>query len=75
MVTLGEALKDIRMKRALTLEQAARKIGITRQYLSMIEKGERKSPSFENVVSISIAYGISLDELKQYVISPQQEAI
>ena len=40
-MTLGERLKEWRVSRNMTLRQLARRVGVSHQYLSQIEKGKR----------------------------------
>jgi transcriptional regulator with XRE-family HTH domain len=61
MSLIGKELKRLRELRGLTLEEASTDIGITRQYLSMLEKGQRKSASFEIMSKISQCYRVPLD--------------
>ena len=49
------------MEKGVTLEESASHIGITRQYLSMLEKGERRAVSFEIMVRVSEYYQVPLD--------------
>jgi transcriptional regulator with XRE-family HTH domain len=60
-VSLGEELRRLRKERGLTLEEAANEIGITLQYMSLLEKGQRKSVAFEIMVNIARFYGVPLD--------------
>jgi transcriptional regulator with XRE-family HTH domain len=64
---LGEELRKIRLERKMSLEEAANEIGITKQYLSMVEKGHRKSVSFDIMASLSRCYQIPLDYLSHLV--------
>jgi transcriptional regulator with XRE-family HTH domain len=61
MSLIGKELKRLRELRGMTLEEASTDIGITRQYLSMLEKGQRKSASFEIMSKISQCYRVPLD--------------
>jgi transcriptional regulator with XRE-family HTH domain len=63
---LGQELRRIRLGKGVSLEEAASHIGITRQYLSYLEKGERKSASFEITTRISEYYEVPLDYLKKF---------
>ncbi|MEB1808205.1 MAG: helix-turn-helix transcriptional regulator [Bacillaceae bacterium] len=58
---LGVELKRMRLDRELTLSDVAEGTGITIQYLSMLENGQRKSVSFEIMTNISKYYGVPLD--------------
>lgn len=55
-------LKQLRVQRGLTLEQLAQSSGLTRSYLSKVERG-MSSPSIESALSISNALGISVEKL------------
>lgn len=72
MTSLGIELRRLRELRGLTLEEAANKILITRQYLSMLEKGQRKSASFEIMVRISLIYQVPMDYLRKFVSDSSQ---
>ena len=50
MSTLAEILRDERRKRGLTLDEAAVQAGISKSYLSDIERGRRGNP--ESVLNI-----------------------
>lgn len=41
----------------------AKKMGISRQYLTMLETGKAKNPSRELMIKISNALGVSVQEL------------
>lgn len=59
---LGDRLRRIRREQALTLEETARRAGVSPQYLSEVERG-LKEPSSEMVAAISGALGLSLVDL------------
>ncbi len=64
---LGQELRRLRMERDLRLEDVAKGTGITLQYLSMLEKGVRKSVSFEIMADISRFYGVPLDYFAAFI--------
>ncbi|HJV46007.1 MAG TPA: helix-turn-helix transcriptional regulator [Bacillota bacterium] len=70
MSSLGIELKRLREAKGLTLEEASTKVGITRQYLSMLEKGQRKSASFEIMNRISDVYEAPMEYLKKFIHEP-----
>jgi len=72
MSSLGRELKRLRELRGLTLEEAANRITITRQYLSMLEKGQRKSASFEIMIRISTVYQVPMNYLSKFVSDSSQ---
>jgi putative transcriptional regulator len=47
----------------LTQAELARRVGLTRQMLSLLEKGDRE-PSWPTVVALSDALGVSCDEFR-----------
>jgi transcriptional regulator with XRE-family HTH domain len=61
---LGERLRVLRRGRALTQSALARLAGISRQYLSDIERGAAE-PSTETASAIATALGIRVEELSE----------
>jgi transcriptional regulator with XRE-family HTH domain len=61
--TMRSLLIDYRKVSRLTLDQAARKAGISKTYLHELETGASNDPSFAIAVKLSRLYGISLDVL------------
>ena len=59
---LGECLRHLRHLRGETLDQTARRAGISPQYLSEIERGV-KEPSSEMIAAITGALDITLVDL------------
>lgn len=59
-------IKDIRKSRDMTLRELARKTGISKSYLSNIERNEKK-PSFEYMVLIAKALNVHLEDLYKEV--------
>ncbi len=55
-------VKITRIKRSMTQEQLARKVGVTRQTIGLIEKGEY-NPTLLLCISIAKALDKTLDEL------------
>lgn len=59
---LGQRIKDLRARTKLTLEELARRSGVSRSMLSTIERGE-KSPTLPIIVRIASGFGVSLSKL------------
>lgn len=55
-------LKQLRVQRGLTLEQLAQNTGLTRSYLSKVERG-MSTPSIESALKIAGALDISVEKL------------
>ena len=67
-MSLGEVINNYRKEHHMTMESFARAVGITKGYVSQLEKnisshGKPIAPSLELYYKISILMGISLDEL------------
>lgn len=66
---LSELIRQYRTENDLTMDAFAIKAGLTKQYISMLEKnknsnsGKPISPSLKTYKNIAIAMGISLEEL------------
>lgn len=60
---LSEVIKTLRTQRGLTQAQVARKAGVTKNYITMLERGERKNPSLDIMKKIARALGVPLTEL------------
>ena len=61
-IQIGERIKLSREDRALTQEQLAEKIGVTRQTIGLIESGNY-NPSISLCIDICKALNRTLDEL------------
>ena len=59
---LGARLRDRRTGRGWTLDELARRAGLSKSYLSRIEDGDRQ-PSLASLLSLAQAYGVPLASL------------
>jgi|GEM_PF-2792645 len=71
--SLGDELRRLRKDKGITLEEAANGVGITLQYMSLLEKGQRKSVSFEIMTNISRFYGVPLDYFAMFLNEEGEE--
>lgn len=55
-------LKDYRKAQRLTQTEVAERLGVTRQYIGALEKGERK-PSLKLLKEIAKLYGVKISKL------------
>jgi len=62
VAALGQRMKALRAKSAMTLEELASQSGVSRAMLSKVERGE-KSPTLSIVARIAGGFGISLSTL------------
>ncbi|MFF3666013.1 helix-turn-helix domain-containing protein [Microtetraspora malaysiensis] len=58
----GEILRDERLDQDRTLDDVARTVGMSKQYLSEVERG-RKEPSSEMLHSVCDALGLPIEHL------------
>ena len=58
----GEVLRELRLKRGLSQEELAFEADLNRQFISLLELGQR-SPSLQTVYKIADGLGISGSEL------------
>ena len=62
LLSLGTTLRDLRRKRALTLQELATETGLSASMLSMVERG-RASPSIGTLVALASALGVHMSSL------------
>ncbi len=58
----GEVLRDERRDQDRSLDDVARSVGMSKQYLSEVERG-RKEPSSEMLQSVCDALGLPMEQL------------
>lgn len=66
---LGEAIRELRNKQGDSLEALAGEAGITKNMLSLIERGEG-NPSWVTVEGIAKALGVSVAQLAKLSEKP-----
>lgn len=62
LVLFGKRVKELRTQKKLTQEQFAQKTGLHKNYIGMVERGER-NPSLVNIQLIANGLEISISEL------------
>lgn len=62
LVKFGNKVRQLRKERRLSQQELAEITGFHRNYIGMIERGER-NPSLVNMEVFATAFGISLPEL------------
>ncbi len=55
---IGEILREKRISDGLSIAAMAKKIGVTRQYLSKVELGEKNPKHKKAINKLSSAYGV-----------------
>lgn len=59
-------IKEIRQEKNLTISELAKKSGVTKSYLSTLEKNSQSNPSIGILIKISKALGVSVNDLIEY---------
>ena len=62
-MTLGERIRQERTQRGMTQAELARRIGVSKNTINMIEESKIANPRFSRVLAIARQLGISLDAL------------
>lgn len=61
LIEFGKRLRELRMSQNLTQEDLAEKSGLHKNYIGMVERGER-NPSLINLEILSKAFGLSISK-------------
>jgi len=67
---LGAVIRDLRTEKGVSLEALAGDAGISKNMLSLIERGEG-NPSWSTVEGIAAALGISVSQLAKHAEQPR----
>ena len=62
LIKFGQRIRELRKARNLSQEQLAELTGFHRNYIGMIERGER-NPALVNIEIFANTFGMSLSEL------------
>ena len=62
LISFGKKVRELRINQKLSQESLAEKSGLHRNYIGMVERGER-NPSLINIDKLAKALNVSLSEL------------
>ncbi len=65
LIVFGKRVKELRVNLKQTQEQFAQKTGLHKNYIGMVERGER-NPSLINIQIIANGLDISISELMKF---------
>ena len=74
MIDLPHRLRALRRQQTLSLEQLAQRTGLTKSYLSKLERG-LSEPSISTVLRLAEAYGLGVSELVGTDDAAQEEVV
>jgi transcriptional regulator with XRE-family HTH domain len=61
-MTLGERIKEIRTAQRITQDRLAYKANVSRVTIGRLESGGQGDTSWQNVVKLARAFGLTMDE-------------
>lgn len=61
--TLGQRLRSLRHEQGRSLTDVAQRAGISKAYLSQLEREDKKQPGYDVVVRLATALGVSVEML------------
>ncbi len=65
MAAIRNQIRELRALRAMTQQELADQVGVTRQTVIAMEQ-DKYSPSLETAFKVAIALGVSLEQCFQY---------
>ncbi|MGH8816256.1 MAG: helix-turn-helix domain-containing protein, partial [Achromobacter pestifer] len=74
MIDLPHRLRTLRRQQSLSLEQLAQRTGLTKSYLSKLERG-LSEPSISTVLRLAEAYGVGVSQLVGTDDTAQDEVV
>ena len=69
-MTLGERIRQEREQRGMSQAELARRIGVSKNTMNMIEESKITDPRFSRVLAIARQLGMSLDALVRGAAPP-----
>jgi transcriptional regulator with XRE-family HTH domain len=58
-------LRELREAAGLSQSECARRIGVTRQYLRLLERGDKRDPGWRVVCALADTLGVSTEEFRR----------
>jgi transcriptional regulator with XRE-family HTH domain len=65
LIKFGNKIRELRLSQNISQEALAEKSGLHRNYIGMVERGER-NPSLVNIEKLAISLEITLTELFKF---------
>lgn len=67
----GKRIRELRALKGLTQEELAEAVGVSTDFISLIERGQR-APSFENLEQLAEAFQVKVSELFEFPENSQE---
>ncbi|MFZ3589650.1 helix-turn-helix domain-containing protein [Bacillus sp. DJP31] len=71
----GKKIKDLRIRRGISLTELSKISGVSKSYLSFIESGKQKNPSIEVLEKLANALGVDVHSLISKDVYMQDELL
>jgi len=65
LIKFGNKIRELRINQKISQEALAEKSGLHRNYIGMVERGER-NPALVNIDKLAVALNIELSELLKF---------
>lgn len=62
LIQLGNRIRQVRLEKNLTQAELSERCGCNRNYISMLERGER-NPSYKSLIMIAKGLGVKVQKL------------
>ncbi|MGG0484232.1 helix-turn-helix domain-containing protein [Priestia aryabhattai] len=62
-MTIGQRIRNLRMKQGISLTELANRAGVAKSYISSVERGIQLNPSIQFLNKISTSLNVSIDRL------------
>ncbi|MFZ3589657.1 helix-turn-helix domain-containing protein [Bacillus sp. DJP31] len=59
----GKKIKELRLRRGISLTELSKISGVSKSYLSFIERGKQKNPSIDVLEKLAVALGVDVYSL------------
>lgn len=71
LTTFARRLRELRQAAGLSLAQLGERVGLAKAYLWQMETGRRPAPSWDTVVRLADALGVSVEEFRRGATGPR----
>lgn len=73
MAMIGEKIRVLRLGRGLSVSELAKRSGVSKSYISNIERGVQKNPSYIVMSKLATSLHVPLEDLISHTSNPSDE--